>query len=143
MLNKIPVSEMTYGETYRNAKYSVTTPSGYVGIQIGVPNNELDALLAKDGVNEACLMTAFNPLGQKVDDNINARANQALESSIQAMSLPYYLGLGQDPKGDWQEESYLIMGIDIDGAKQLGKQYQQNAFVWIAKLSAPELVWLR
>ena len=64
MLNKISVSEMTYGETYRNAKYSVTTPSGYVGIQIGVPNNELDALLAKDGVNEACLMTACNPLGE-------------------------------------------------------------------------------
>ncbi len=143
MLNKIYVSEITYGETYKNAEYQVTTPDGWIGFKIGEPNQHLDQLLDASRVDVAALITAWNPLGKMSEIEANHQANHSLELEIQEMRLPYYLGSGSDPKGAWKEDSYLVMGIGLSKARELGDVYQQNAIVWINKGEAPSLIWLR
>lgn len=143
MLNKIYASEMTYGETYANAQYQVTSPDGWIAFKIGEPNQHLYQLLDANGVDMAALITAWNPLGKMSDIEANRQANHSLELNIQKMGLPYYLGSGSDPKGAWKEDSYFVMGIDPTQAKQLGDAYLQNAIVWINRCDAPSLIWLR
>ena len=143
MLNKIYVSEITHGETYKNAEYQVTTPDGWIGFKIGEPNQHLDQLLDASRVDVAALITAWNPLGKMSEIEANHQANHSLELEIQEMRLPYYLGSGSDPKGAWKEDSYLVMGIGLSKARELGDVYQQNAIVWINKGEAPSLIWLR
>lgn len=143
MLNKIYVSEITYGETYKNAEYQVTTPDGWVAFKIGEYNHNLDQLLDANIVDTAALITAWNPLGKMSGIEANHQANHSLELAIQEMGLPYYLGSGSDPKGSWKEDSYLVMGIGLSKARELGDVYQQNAIVWIGNGEAPSLIWLR
>ena len=143
MLNKIYVSEITYGETYKNAEYHVTTPDGWIAFKIGEHNQHLDQLLDANRVDMAALITAWNPQGKMCEIKANHQANQSLELAIQEMGLPYYLGSGSDPKGAWKEDSYLVMGIGLSKASELGDAYQQNAIVWINKGEAPSLIWLR
>ena len=120
MLNKICVSEITYGETYKNAEYQVTSPDGWIGFKIGEPNQHLDQLLDASRVDVAALITAWNPLGKMSEIEANHQANHSLELEIQEMRLPYYLGSGSDPKGAWKEDSYLAMGIGLNKARELG-----------------------
>ena len=143
MLNKIYVSEITYGETYKNAEYHVTTPDGWIAFKIGEHNQHLDQLLDANRVDMAALITAWNPQGKMCEIKANHQANQSLELAIQEMGLPYYFGFGNDPKGAWKEDSYLVMGIGLSKASELGDAYQQNAIVWINKGEAPSLIWLR
>ena len=143
MLNKIYVSEITYGETYQKANYLVTTPGCEIQFKINQVNKELATLIESHGVDGASLITACNPYGQAVSIIENVKANQSLEQAIQSTGLPYFLGQGSDPKGEWKEDSYLVMGISLEEAKELGALYQQNAIVWINKDGLPTLVWLR
>ena len=143
MLNKIYLSEITYGETYQNANYLVSTPDHEIEFKINEYNEDLGRLITDHGVDGACLITAFNPLGRLVSIDENAKANRLLEDEIVATGLPYFLGQGSDPKGEWKEDSYLVMGITLEEAKELGDLYQQNAIVWINKDGLPTLVWLR
>ncbi|MFM8152809.1 MAG: DUF3293 domain-containing protein [Polynucleobacter victoriensis] len=143
MLNKIYVSEITYGETYKNAEYQVSTLGGWIAFKIGEHNQHLDQLLDANRVDMAALITAWNPQGKMCEIKANHQANQSLELAIQEMGLPYYFGFGSDPKGAWKEDSYLVMGIGLSKARELGDAYQQNAIVWINKGEAPSLIWLR
>ena len=143
MLNKIYVSEITYGETYQNANYIVSTPDHEIEFKINELNDVLAGFIAVNGVDGACLITAFNPLGRLVSFDENAKANRLLEDEIVATGLPYFLGQGSDPKGEWKEDSYLVMGISLEKAQEIGNLYQQNAIVWINKDGLPALEWLR
>ena len=133
MLNKIYVSEITYGETYQNAHYLVSTPEYEIEFKINEYNEALGRLITDHGVDGACLITAFNPLGRLVSIDENAKANRLLEGAIVATGLPYFLGQGSDPKCEWKEDSYLVMGISLEKAIEMGNLYQQNAIVWINK----------
>ena len=143
MLNKIYVSEITYGKTYQNAHYLVSTPGYEIEFKINELNEVLATLMATNGVDNACLITAFNPLGQLVSNDENAKANRLLKDAIVATGLPYFLGQGSDPKCEWKEDSYLVMGISLEQAREMGNLYQQNAIVWINKDGLPALEWLR
>ena len=41
---------------------------------------------------------------------------------------------------DWQEYSYLVLGIDKDQATAMATRYEQNAYVWIGPAGIPELI---
>lgn len=137
MLNKI---YLEFSNIYQNAKYEVLI-SPPIALRIGENNQELDSLLLKHGHQTAALLTACNPKGRKVSQNENLKAMESLELALKEMKLPFLPALGSDPKGAWKEESYLILGVALDQAESLGRQFQQNAFVWIETGHAPRLVW--
>jgi hypothetical protein len=65
-----------------------------------------------------------------------------LEEVLIKTKLPYLPAFGGNSEGTWKEESFLIIGIDKQDASQLGRQYEQNAIIWIVKEQVPELIWL-
>jgi Protein of unknown function (DUF3293) len=137
MLNKI---YLDYLDIYQNAKYEVlSSPS--IAFKIGEMNQGLEDLLVNEAFETAALITACNPKGIKQCHHENQRAMEDLKFSLNEMKLPFLQALGSDPKGAWKEESYLILGIALDQAETLGRQFQQNAFVWIETGHAPSLVW--
>ena len=50
-------------------------------------------------------------------------------------------GVGKHPSNNWPGEgSVLVLGLDLEAAKSLGRHYEQHAFVWAAGDGLPELV---
>ena len=137
MLNKI---YLEYSDIYQNAKYEVLS-SPPIAFRIGEMKQGLEDLFVNEAIETAALITACNPKGIKQGHHENQRAMEDLKFSLNEMKLPFLPALGSDPKGAWKEESYLILGIALDQAENLGRQFQQNAFVWIETGHAPSLVW--
>lgn len=138
MLNKI---YLEFSDTYRHAEYVVLSSSPIV-FKIDEHCAELDELMARCGVSVASFITACNPKGLAQSDGENLLVMNQLQSAIDDLRLPYFKGFGRDPKGAWKEDSYLIMGIELDQACQLGHLFEQNAIVMLARNMVPKLVWM-
>jgi hypothetical protein len=53
-------------------------------------------------------------------------------------------GAGYDPRGTWPEEkSFLVLGLDLETSRALGREFNQNAIVWAGTDAIPRLVLLR
>lgn len=138
MLNKI---YLEFKDIYQNARYAVLdSPS--IELSIGQLSIPLDQLLHKYQQSEGCFITACNPWGKNQAEKFNQEKMAELEQDLIKTELPYLPAVGSDCEGTWKEESFLILGIDRQDACHLGRQYQQNAIVWIVKERAPELIWL-
>lgn len=47
-------------------------------------------------------------------------------------------GIGEDPKGVWiKEPSWLVLGLDLDTAKELGRRYQQKPYCGRTPMRCP------
>jgi hypothetical protein len=127
-------------QIYERALYAVFFAPELV-LRIGEANRRLDRLLESEGATTAAYITASNPRGEEKGELENERANTALLRSIG----PYHCfpGEGRDPAGKRApEKSLLIAGISRAEAEHLGRQFKQNAIVFIEKGKAPELVEL-
>lgn len=138
MLNKI---YLEFKDIYQNAQYVVlSSPS--IELSIGQRSIPLDQLLNKYQQSRACLITACNPWGKVQTESFNYEKMIQLEKDLIKTKLPYLHAFGSNSEGAWREESFLIIGIDKQDASQLGRQYEQNAIIWIVKEQVPELIWL-
>ena len=138
MLNKI---YREFSDTYSRAEYVVWSSPPAI-FKIDERCAELDQLLDSCHVSFACFITACNPGGLYKSDSDNSLAMNQLQAAIDDLRLPYFKGFGRDPEGTWKEDSYLIMGIELDQACELGRLFQQNAIVMLARNMVPKLVWM-
>ena len=138
MLNKI---YLEFSDTYSHAEYVVIS-SPPVIFKIDELCTELDQLMDSCHVSLASFITACNPKGLPQSDGENVLAMNQLQAAIDDLRLPYFKGFGRDPEGTWKEDSYLIMGIELDQACQLGSLFEQNAIVMLAHNMVPKLVWM-
>ena len=122
---------------YEAADYVV---HGHFTLKIGRHSAPLDALLEAHGATDAAFVTAANPRGEKLDDEENRTALEALEASL---GYPFYRGEGRDPEGSWAEPSLLVVGMPRGEAEALGRAWRQNAIVHAEKGAAAQLVMLR
>lgn len=52
--------------------------------------------------------------------------------------------LNVDPSGKWPpEKSFFVPGLDLNTARSIGQQFNQNAIVWIDSEAIPRLILLR
>jgi hypothetical protein len=129
-------------EAYRRALYVAYGAPDLV-IRIGERNAVLDALLDEDGAATAAYLTAANPNGVLQDETANELSCAALHQALADAGYSCYAGEGRDPAGHWPAEpSVLAVGISRHEASVIGRSYEQNAFVFIERGSAPELVVL-
>ena len=138
MLNKI---YQEFLDAYSRAEYVVLSSPPIV-FKIGERCTKLDQLLDSCHVSLAGFITACNPKGLPQSDDENILAMNQLQSAIDDLRLPYFKGFGMDPEGTWKEDSYLIMGVELDQACQLGRLFDQNAIVMLARNMVPKLVWM-
>jgi hypothetical protein len=128
---------------YHATHYQVKHPRGAFTLRTDNPSTELATLLMETGSRCAAFITACNPYSWPVGDAENALAQQQLAGELQQHGYAAIPAIGLDPAGEWQgEESFLVPGLDLEEAKALGRQYAQNAILWMDMDAVPQLVML-
>lgn len=134
-----PDTLRAYGEThYRVLGDAPTT------LRIGHANPDLVKLHRAFGVDCSAFVTAANPFSTLTGATANAVRQAALAEQLDRMGLRFIEGIGEHPSGTWPSEpSFLVLGITLSDAKELGAQHGQNAIVWCDSDTVPQLVLLR
>ena len=130
-------------EAYDSTLYRAGLGTDEFILRIGEHSPELATRYEAFGANCALFITAFNPFGQKQDENSNENAHERLGKQLRDDSDHVIKGVGFDPTGAWSEKSYLAFGIDAARAEELGRLFQQDAVVWIGEDAVPQLMLLR
>ncbi|MDN7179919.1 DUF3293 domain-containing protein [Caballeronia sp. SEWSISQ10-4 2] len=113
-------------------------------LRIGIPNPALAELHQAFSVDCSAFVTAANPFSALIDAKSNALRQTALADELHREGLRFIEGIGEHPSGQWPgEPSFLILGLPLDAAKQLGARHAQNAIVWCGADTAPQLILLR
>jgi hypothetical protein len=113
-------------------------------LRIGRANPGLAKLHRAFGVDCSAFVTAANPFSTLTSATANAVQQAALAEQLGRMDLRFIEGIGEHPSGTWPgEPSFLILGITLSDAKQLGMQHRQNAIVWCSSDTVPQLILLR
>lgn len=130
-------------QAYRETEYRVAHDPEFV-VRIDHTSVELAALYRAHRVQCAAYLTAANPLSEQISDEVNAQRNGQLASELRGRGLVVVEGIGQHPTGDWPgEPSFLVLGLEREAAKSLGREYEQNAIVWCGDDACARLVLLR
>lgn len=130
-------------QAYRETHYCVHADTP-VTLHVGVASAALAALYKARRAQSCAFITACNPFGQVLDASANAERQQALERELRQRSLKFTEGIGQHPSGNWPgEPSFLVWDMSLEASKALGKRHEQNAILWCASDTVPQLVLLR
>ena len=130
-------------KAYEITNFHVKTASAFT-LNIGKVSEELKALFKQNDVSNAAFITAWNPYSKSLSDEENQARNDQLKNELNIRSLKFIDGFGQDPAGQWSgEDSFLVLGIELEASKKLGIQFEQNAIVWSDKDAIPQLILLR
>jgi hypothetical protein len=75
-------------------------------------------------------LTAYNPASRKLDKEENVRRQRELIDAVRDRGLAFLEGEGIGADTRWPAEpSILILGIESDAARALGRQFGQLAIV--------------
>ena len=141
MLNEI-TQDSDIIEAYQATDFQVNAEHPFT-LNIGILSQHLEELYKSTHVNSATFITAYNPFSQPLSDDENRLRNAKLVDEIKQRSLKFITGIGQDPERKWIGEiSILVLGLGLEAAKALGKQYEQNAIVWCDADAVPQLIML-
>ena len=112
-------------------------------LNVGKVSEELKVLLKQKRVDSAAFITAWNPYSKSLSDEENQSRNEQLKNELIIRSLKFIDGFGQDPLGQWDgEDSFLVLGIELEASKKLGVQFEQNAIIWSDNDAVPKLILL-
>jgi hypothetical protein len=123
--------------------YRVDGPNGPFVLRIGKHSPELQRWHELYDATSSAYLTAWNPLGEIVPPETNARHQQALQRDLAALGVPVLSGEGKDLDSGWAEQSLLTIGLSRVQAIALGKRYRQLAFLFAGQDAIPQLVLLR
>ncbi len=130
-------------QAYTRTIYDVDGP-GPFSLRLGHPSTELKLLYTTFSCDCAIYLTAWNPRSQLLSEAENQSRQKELETEIQILQLPIFSGYGRDPVGEWPPEAnVLILGLSLEKGMSLGRKYDQNALVWCAADTIPNLILLR
>jgi hypothetical protein len=130
-------------EAYLTTDYSIWGDRRLV-LRVGQRNDDIAVLYQKYDVSSAAVLTAWNPYSEPRSDAENKAAQDELISEINRLGLRHEPGHGADSAGKWPPEpSRLVLGLDLDTATWLGRQFRQNGIVWVSANAVPTLVLLR
>lgn len=115
---------------YLNTDYEIEIGERVLVIKIGNGHEELDAYLMAHEVDYWAFLTAANPASQLLSNAENQKRNEELEQQLKKIAAETLPGFGRDPKGKWPgEPSFLVLGMRVDLAVELGKRFGQLAIV--------------
>ncbi len=127
-------------KAYQETHYQVYTQPP-ITLLIDQPNTGLAGLYQQHAVQSAAFITACNPASQQTEPEKNQQLQQQLADKLAAQGYPFIDGIGQDPKHQWPgEPSFLVLGITQKEAEALGRQFGQNAIVWVGEDTCPRLL---
>jgi hypothetical protein len=113
-------------------------------LRIGIASEPLAKLYKQFKVSCAVFVTAFNPLSIEVGEAANTARQSALAKELNQRNLIILNGLGKHPSGEWvPEPGFFVLGLTLEAAQALGREYDQNAVVFCTSNAIPELILLR
>lgn len=125
---------------YAETDFHVDTDPPLV-LRVGHADPEVERWLAGSGARGAAFVTAWNPFSRPMPDAWNATAAARLAARVADLGLRAVSGRGVARRGDWPaEESLLIPGIDRAAAIGLGREFGQNAILWLEAGAVPVLL---
>lgn len=131
-------------EAYRATLFRCGEGSDAFVLRIGAHSAALEDLYTAAGVSTAAYVTAFNPRSEAQSADVNAIAHARLGTELAATGYRLVEGAGEDPEGPWPaEQSYLVLGMQLEAAQEVGRRYGQNAIVWAGADAVPTLILLR
>ena len=129
-------------QAYRDTDYWCAgfDGQGPISLRIGVAQPALQVLYQLFRVNCAGFITACNPLSQSLSDAENTLRQQRLQSQLKQMGFACLPGEGRPLRPGWSPEpSWLVPGLSLPQACELGRRYQQHALVWAGSDGIPQL----
>jgi hypothetical protein len=130
--------------SYRAADYRAGSDSAAIILRIDQYSESLAQLLAASGRQCAVFITACNPGSQPQSRVTNRAADARLRAELSRHTDQIIEGASSDPSGIWPAEpSLLALGVELDVAQALGRQFGQNAIVWAGADAIPRLMLLR
>jgi uncharacterized protein DUF3293 len=117
-------------DAYRRTTYVAHTGHGDIRINPGRRSTALDGLLNERRLREWAYLTAYNPASRRLAEEENARRQRELVETVRDRGLAFLDGEGIGEDAQWPAEpSILILGIESDDARALGRQFGQLAIV--------------
>ena len=127
---------------YLTTEYRVAANPPFA-LLMGKRSEPLAILMAERGVKSAAYITAYNPPSQRVTEEENWSAHNSLRRNLEKRGFVLIEAEGADPSGGWQTEpGFLVLGLTLEHAKEIGKLFRQNAIVCADKDAVPELMML-
>lgn len=129
---------------YRATDYRLGHTTQDIVLAPGLRSDRLAALFASKSVTCGAFLTAFNPLGTQRSDTENDQAHAQLTTALTNLGLEFIEGSGSEVGTHWPaEKSLFALGLSREGAISIGRQFDQDAIVWVGDSAVPELVLLR
>jgi hypothetical protein len=129
---------------YRATDYRLGTTTQDIVLAPGLRSDRLAAMFASKSVTCGAFLTASNPLGTQKSDTANDLAHAQLTSVLTDLGLEFIEGSGSEEGTYWPaEKSLFALGLSREGAVSIGRQFAQDAIVWVGDSAVPELVLLR
>jgi hypothetical protein len=130
-------------QAFRETEYAVHGDEPFT-LRVGTGCPALAALQQRHRVDCSAYITACNPYSQRLDDRANAERHAALGRALGERGLCSIEGIGKHPSNRWPgEASYLIFGLGLQAARELGTRLEQNAILWTGADAVPQLILLR
>ena len=129
---------------YLRTQYRLGFGPDSVVLEIDSHSGRLAAQFAEYGVTCGAFITAYNPEGTQQSAEANSRDHAALLAQVAALGHAFIEGEGADATGEWPaERSVFAYGMDKASACAVGRQFRQDAIVWVGRDAVPQLVLLR
>jgi len=129
---------------YHTTDYRVLGVAAAFTLRIGEPSAELRDCHRAHNVDCSAFVTAWNPFGATRSPAENEAAQRRLRARLQLRGYRFVEGCGEDREQQWPAEaSLLVLGITLDEACRLGREFEQNALLWAAEDAVPQLILLR
>jgi hypothetical protein len=131
-------------DAYRATDYVVSMNGHDVAICPGRRCHTVDKALARHKAQTAVFITAWNPYSKARGRVTNGIAHRKLVSCVRRKKAPLVVGEGRGTQNDWEpEQSVLVFGLSRSEAAGLGRQFRQNAVVFLRLGRPAELLFLR
>jgi hypothetical protein len=128
---------------FRATSYRVFLPVGVVDLRIDQPNEVLKSWLAQSGNSMFAIITAHNPESQELDAASNAERQSQFECELlEGNYEPYACENHPDEAGAPFEESCFVPDIQLEDARALAEDFEQNAIVYGGADGIPRLIWI-
>ena len=129
---------------YCGTDYQIGVGSDSISLRIDQYSEPLAKLLTASKHPWAAIISAYNPCSQLQSNEKNLAAHESLKNYLSRHSYLRIESLNIDPTNRWPtEKSFFVPGLDLDTARSLGQQFNQNAIVWIGNDAIPRLLLLR
>lgn len=130
--------------SYKAAEYQAVVNTDTITLHIDQYSAPLNQILTEFEHQCAAFITASNPLSQQQGPHLNQIRNTQLRNALTQHTHLVFAGVSTDPAKLWPtEKSFLALGINLKTAMLLGRQFDQNAVVWVDTDAIPRLILLR